>query len=225
MDNENFNEESALAVFKELAKKNRILAKPVRVENDRQAITFFFLAPEKTDFHLLSRDLNRHFKTHIELKQISGKEAAKGIPGCGKCGRPLCCRTFLKNPPNYSIDDLKKAYNIKGSIDDLTGSCGKLLCCLVFEPPVERTEPINDIPQDKFVDLAHSSSRPKSQSDRDEWRDLSPLKDSSLRKGEARNDGELGSMDLGKSGINQTDSIKKEKHKNQKIVRRLILNR
>jgi cell fate regulator YaaT (PSP1 superfamily) len=52
--------------------------------------------------------------------------------GCGVCGRPLCCSTFLGNFETVSIK-MAKEQNISLNPSKISGNCGRLMCCLKYE--------------------------------------------------------------------------------------------
>lgn len=135
-----FDEKEALITCQKLAKKNKVLLKPLKAAMSKSGISFLFSAPERTDLRRLTQEINRHFKRTITFKQVTGKQTASLIPGCGRCGRPLCCRTWLKKPPQISPEEAQKILGIKNIGEENTGVCGKILCCLLFEPPKEKVE-------------------------------------------------------------------------------------
>ena len=72
------------------------------------------------------------FKTRIDLRQVGIRDEAKMIGGYGVCGRPLCCASFLPNFNQVSIK-MAKDQNLTLNINKLSGSCGRLMCCLKYE--------------------------------------------------------------------------------------------
>lgn len=104
----------------------------VEVGEDGNSLVFYYNAPERRSLRALERELNREFKTKIELKEVSARNIASQIPGCGQCGRELCCRTWISNFPNIT-EEVAESLNCTYSKDECLGSCGKLKCCLIFE--------------------------------------------------------------------------------------------
>ena len=100
--------------------------------HDRSKLVFFFTAPTRVDFRELVKDLASIFKTRIDLRQIGIRDEAKMIGGYGICGRPLCCCSFLPNFNQVSIK-MAKDQNLSLNTGKLSGSCGRLMCCLKFE--------------------------------------------------------------------------------------------
>ena len=100
--------------------------------HDRSKLVFFFTAPTRVDFRELVKDLASIFKTRIDLRQVGIRDEAKMIGGYGICGRPLCCCSFLPNFNQVSIK-MAKDQNLSLNTGKLSGSCGRLMCCLKFE--------------------------------------------------------------------------------------------
>jgi cell fate regulator YaaT (PSP1 superfamily) len=95
-------------------------------------ITFFFSAEHRVDFRELVKDLAARFQTRIELRQIPIREQARRLDGCGPCGRPFCCSTWLKD---FHPVTLKMARDQQLSLNPskISGACGRLMCCLAYE--------------------------------------------------------------------------------------------
>jgi len=99
---------------------------------DGSRLTFFFSSEKRVDFRALVRELARVFKTRIELRQIGVRDEAKIMGGVGKCGRELCCATWLPGFAPVSIR-MAKAQDLPLSPMEISGICGRLLCCLRYE--------------------------------------------------------------------------------------------
>ncbi len=99
---------------------------------DGSRLTFFFSATERVDFRELVRELNRRFKVRIELRQLGPRDEAKQVGGFGRCGRPLCCISFLTEFSPVSIK-MAKEQNLPLNPLKISGVCGRLLCCLAYE--------------------------------------------------------------------------------------------
>jgi len=95
-------------------------------------IVFFFVAEKRIDFRALVRDLAREFQTRIEMRQIGVRDEARLLGDYERCGRPLCCRAFIKDLEPVSM---KMAKVQKATLDPskISGRCGRLMCCLRFE--------------------------------------------------------------------------------------------
>src|SRR5579859_3220648 len=75
---------------------------------------------------------NIYSKANIELRQIGARDVAKAVGGMGACGIPRCCSTFLTEFSPISIK-MAKAQGISLDPTEITGMCGRLRCCLVYE--------------------------------------------------------------------------------------------
>ncbi len=105
--------------------------------HDGSRLVFYFSADGRIDFRALVRDLAARFKTRIEMRQIGVRDGAQMLGGIGPCGRELCCSTFLDNFEPISIR-MAKEQGLTLSPDKISGMCGRLMCCLVYEQKVYR---------------------------------------------------------------------------------------
>lgn len=99
---------------------------------DSSRLTFFFSAAERIDFRGLVRELTNRFKIRVELRQVGPRDEAKLIGGFGRCGRPLCCMSFLTEFNPVSIR-MAKEQNLPLNPVKISGVCGRLMCCLGYE--------------------------------------------------------------------------------------------
>jgi cell fate regulator YaaT (PSP1 superfamily) len=99
---------------------------------DRNKLTIFFTAERRVDFRELVRDLARTFRTRIELKQIGVRDEAALLGGVGRCGRELCCSTWLRELKPVSLQ-LAKDQRLSLNPAQISGCCGRLMCCLTYE--------------------------------------------------------------------------------------------
>ena len=99
---------------------------------DGSKILFFFTADGRVDFRDLVRDLAGVFRARIELRQIGVRDEAKMIGGLGICGRPFCCSQFLDSFMPVSIK-MAKTQNLSLNPAKISGTCGRLMCCLKYE--------------------------------------------------------------------------------------------
>lgn len=127
--------EKALELCKKLIDKLELPIKLVDVNFsfDGSKITFAFIADTRIDFRELVKDLTRHFNKTIRMQQIGIRDEAKIMGDCGRCGKPLCCRGFLRELSSITSDmaDLQQCAH-RGS-ERLSGICGRLMCCLAYE--------------------------------------------------------------------------------------------
>ena len=99
---------------------------------DGSRILFFFTADERVDFRELVKSLAGVFHTRIELRQIGVRDKAKMVGGLGICGRPFCCASFLDDFQPVSIK-MAKTQNLSLNPTKISGTCGRLMCCLKYE--------------------------------------------------------------------------------------------
>lgn len=99
---------------------------------DGSKILFYFTADERVDFRELVKDLASVFHTRIELRQIGVRDKAKMVGGLGICGRPFCCASFLDDFQPVSIK-MAKTQNLSLNPTKISGTCGRLMCCLKYE--------------------------------------------------------------------------------------------
>lgn len=99
---------------------------------DKRKLTIYFTAERRVDFRALVRDLARAFRTRIELKQIGVRDEAALLGGVGRCGRELCCSTWLPELKPVSLQ-LAKDQRLSLNPAQISGCCGRLMCCLMYE--------------------------------------------------------------------------------------------
>ena len=99
---------------------------------DRNKLTIYFTADKRVDFRALVRDLASIFRTRIELRQIGVRDEAARISGVGRCGREYCCSTWLKELSPVNLG-LAKDQHLSLNPSQISGGCGRLLCCLKYE--------------------------------------------------------------------------------------------
>lgn len=99
---------------------------------DASKVIFMYTSETRVDFRQLLKELASIFKCRIELRQIGPRDKAKIVGGLGSCGLPLCCSSFLGEFDGVSIN-MAKNQMLAINIDKISGSCGRLLCCLKYE--------------------------------------------------------------------------------------------
>ncbi len=130
------DEKKAFATCEERIVKHGLDMKLVDVEYtlDRSKILFYFTADGRIDFRDLVKDLAGVFHTRIELRQIGVRDESKMLGGLGICGQPFCCSRFLKDFQPVSIK-MAKEQGLSLNPAKISGSCGRLMCCLAYEQP------------------------------------------------------------------------------------------
>ena len=127
-------EKRAFALCEEKILEHGLDMKLVEVEYsfDATKILFFFTSENRVDFRNLVKDLASIFRARIELRQIGVRDEAKMLGGLGICGRPFCCSQFLDEFQPVSIK-MAKTQNLSLNPTKISGTCGRLMCCLKYE--------------------------------------------------------------------------------------------
>ena len=127
-------EKEAFEVCKKKIQQHKLEMKLVRVECsfDGSKILFFFTADGRVDFRELVKDLAGVFRARIELRQIGVRDEAKMLGGLGICGRPFCCSQFMDEFLPVSIK-MAKTQSLSLNPTKISGTCGRLMCCLKYE--------------------------------------------------------------------------------------------
>ena len=133
-DNLRVRERKALRVCERKIAEHELPMKLIDADYtfDCRCLIFFFSAEGRVDFRRLVRDLAKTFRTRIELRQIGVRDEAKMLGGLGSCGRPLCCRTWLRNFTPVGIK-IAKDQGLSLNPTKISGVCDRLMCCLHYE--------------------------------------------------------------------------------------------
>lgn len=101
---------------------------------DESKVIFSFTADDRVDFRELVKDLASLFHIRIELKQVGIRDEAKLLGGIAMCGRECCCSSYL---PDFKKSTVKMAKTQGLSLNptNISGLCGRLMCCLEYENP------------------------------------------------------------------------------------------
>lgn len=104
-----------------------------RITFDRRKITFYYTAPERVDFRALLKDLTQVFtRVRIDLRHIGVRDETSILEGVGLCGQPFCCSSFLRKFATINVK-LAKDQGMPIAPGKISGTCGRLLCCLTYE--------------------------------------------------------------------------------------------
>jgi cell fate regulator YaaT (PSP1 superfamily) len=89
---------------------------------------------EKLDVRGLRKAMIERFRpAEIDFRQIGPRDVARILGGMGACGlEERCCSKFLTEFSPISIK-MAKAQGISLNPQEITGMCGRLRCCLVYE--------------------------------------------------------------------------------------------
>ena len=124
----------AMRISMEEINKLGLEMRPIDAEYalDGTKLTIAYVADERVDFRDLLKVLAYRFHCRIELRQVGSRDKARMVGGIGLCGLPLCCSTFLTSMEGISINRAKNQM-LSLNIPKLSGHCGKLICCLLYE--------------------------------------------------------------------------------------------
>jgi cell fate regulator YaaT (PSP1 superfamily) len=127
-------ERDAFLFCKQRIRERNLPMKLTRVEYPLSSgkVLFYFASDERIDFRDLVKDLAARLHTRIEMRQIGARDEAKMVGGIGSCGRELCCSTFLPAFVPVSIK-MAKDQGLVLNPSKVSGQCGRLKCCLVYE--------------------------------------------------------------------------------------------
>jgi cell fate regulator YaaT (PSP1 superfamily) len=127
-------EEDARAIAAEMAVER---GAPIRVLGcdwsfDGSVLTVFYATEDRLDLSAYANDLGARLGTRVELRRMGAREETRVTGGVGTCGRELCCATWLDRFSNISIR-MAKEQDLPLNMSKLTGVCGRLKCCLIYE--------------------------------------------------------------------------------------------
>ncbi len=120
--------------FEHLLKQFKLLGKVIFIDWDyNQHKVYCYLTSErKINYLLLYETAVDTLKTRVAIKQIGARDYARSIGGLGVCGRELCCCVFLHNLQSVTLRMARKQ-SLYIEPEKLSGTCGKLQCCIAFE--------------------------------------------------------------------------------------------
>ena len=127
-------EQAAMEICREKIAEHGLDMKLVDVDCNFEGnkTTFFFTSDGRVDFRALVKDLASILHNRIELRQIGVRDEAKMLGGLGICGRPYCCSQFLDDFHPVSTK-MAKIQSLSLNPAKISGSCGRLMCCLRYE--------------------------------------------------------------------------------------------
>ena len=99
---------------------------------DRQKLYVYYTAEDRVDFRELIRVLGSKLKTRIQMVQIGVRDQLSIVGGVGICGRDVCCHSFLGSIKTVNTY-MARNQRISINQENITGCCGRLLCCLSYE--------------------------------------------------------------------------------------------
>jgi len=115
-------------------KEVKIVSAEYNYDGSRLTFMFSTESEEKVDLKSLKKDMHELYQnTHVEMRQIGPRDVAKLIGGMGACGiETRCCSKFLTDFSPISIK-MAKEQGISLTPNEITGMCGRLRCCLIYE--------------------------------------------------------------------------------------------
>jgi cell fate regulator YaaT (PSP1 superfamily) len=125
---------SAVKTFGAKIRERNLPMKPISAEYnfDGSHLVLNFSAADRIDFRDLAKDLSAVFRCRVELRQVGPRDEARLLGGLGRCGRTLCCSSWLPVYPEISMN-MAKAQDLPLNPGKVSGVCGRLLCCLSYE--------------------------------------------------------------------------------------------
>ncbi len=140
LDETRSKEREALSKCAELSTKLNLPIKVLSADSslDCSHVTVFFSAEGRVDFRQLVRELASVLRARVELRQVGPRDEAKLMGGVGRCGFGLCCASFLTEFSPLSIKTAKEQ-GLSLEPAKISGTCGRLLCCLGYEAEYYRS--------------------------------------------------------------------------------------
>jgi len=130
----------AIKAFRQIAQERRLSIKPIAADYgfDGSTVTLHFSTqdrertPDQDVLRDLSRETGRSLGCRVELRQVGPRDEARLLGGLGRCGRTLCCSSWLPVFPEISMS-MAKNQDLPLNPGKVSGVCGRLLCCLSYE--------------------------------------------------------------------------------------------
>ncbi|MDY6790394.1 MAG: regulatory iron-sulfur-containing complex subunit RicT [Thermodesulfobacteriota bacterium] len=130
IETENKGHSYCLKCIKELGLNMNLFS--VEKAFDSNKLTFFFTSDGRVDFRQLVKMLVKELGARVEMRQVGIRNQAKMCGGIGRCGRSICCTSFLEKFGHVSIR-MAKEQKLSLNPTKISGLCGRLMCCLKFE--------------------------------------------------------------------------------------------
>ncbi len=123
---------------------------------DTSKLTFFFTAEGRVDFRQLVKMLVKEFRVRIEMRQVGIRNQAKMCGAIGRCGREICCSSFMEKFEPVSIR-MAKEQDLSLNPTKISGLCSRLMCCLTFESETYKYLKKNTPGKGKHVKTSYGS--------------------------------------------------------------------
>ncbi len=147
----------ALEFCRNEAKKLGLTMKILMAEYtfDSSKLIIYFVSEERVDFRELVKVIASRYRARIELRQIGPRDETKLYSCLGMCGKEICCRTHLQDFEPVTIK-MAKEQGLQINMSKLSGSCGKLMCCLKYEEEAYKDN-LKELPRvGDFVEVRES---------------------------------------------------------------------
>ena len=128
-------ENEAYKICQDLIQKQHLVMNLVdcKYTFDKRKISFYYTAPDRVDFRNILKELTQIFKrVRIDLRHIGVRDETALCQGCGLCGQPYCCCQFKRQFESINIK-LARDQGMPITLGKISGTCGRLLCCLNYE--------------------------------------------------------------------------------------------
>lgn len=130
----------AIRTFGERSRARRLGIKPIAADYSFDGAVVYLSysvpdrerAPDTGMLRELAQDLASTLRCRIELRQVGPRDEARLLGGLGRCGRTLCCSSWLPVFPEISMG-MAKNQDLPLNPSKVSGVCGRLLCCLSYE--------------------------------------------------------------------------------------------
>ncbi|MBI3962771.1 MAG: hypothetical protein HY335_08470 [Deinococcus sp.] len=146
---EKWQDEAARVVklAKQLCAQHRIPIKVVQASYtlDGRRCTVRYTSEHRADLRLLQRELSQRCYGRIEFEQVGVRDETKYMGALGRCGMQTCCSMHLDEMPPISVR-MVRDQQMSLNPANITGPCGRLLCCLRYEH-VQYKEMLKDYPK------------------------------------------------------------------------------
>ena len=126
------NRTRVLRAAKDKAAALRLPLKVFRVEVGHGKLVVYYTSDERMDLRDFVRDVGQATGLRPELRQLGVRDEAKAVGGIGSCGLTLCCTTWMPDFVPVSIK-MAKDQGLVLTPTKVSGQCGRLKCCLVYE--------------------------------------------------------------------------------------------
>ncbi len=112
----------------------KVVSSEYSFDGSKLTILFCSDTEEKVELKSLRSDMQKAYApAQVELRQIGPRDVAKIMGGMGACGLECrCCTRFITEFSSISIK-MAKEQGISLTPAEITGMCGRLRCCLIYE--------------------------------------------------------------------------------------------